>query len=372
METIKKPIFKLLYNTRDITNDIGKNLISLSYTDNDSKHSDEIDINLEDTEELWRNSWYPGKGDTIQLSIGYDDDDILIDCGTFEIDEINISGPPDTISIKAVAAGIKKALRTHNSKSYESQTLKQIAKYVADKNGLTLIGTIGNIKFDRQTQYRETDLAFLKRVSEEYGYIFSIRDKKLIFTSVFDIENGKVVVEIDRTDLKSYSLKDKALGTYQQANVKYHNPVDKTVNSSNVKTLSNKDNVTYKQIATNDSLEIRTKAESPAQAELKAKAALHYKNSKQQEGNIITQGNPILVAGNNFLLTGLGLLSGKYYISKSVHTIQKGDGYDTSIEIKRIQVTTDSKKSSKAVGKPPAYEVVTLTNKDNVSFKQIQ
>jgi len=371
-DTVRKAKFKLLYNSVDITNDITKYSTSISYTDNDEGESDQVEVSLEDVDALWRNNWYPVKGDKLSLSIGFNDDDTLVSCGTFEIDEITISGPPDVVTIKAIAAGIKKAIRTKNSKSFENQTLKQIANYIATKNKLTLVGNIANIQFERVTQHREKDLGFLRRISMEYGYLFSVRDNKLIFTSVFDIEAGKVVLEIDRSEIRSYSLKDKTADTYKAANVKYHNPGDNSVKKASVTTLSNKDNVTYKQISTEDTIEIRSKAENPAQAELKATAALHKHNSTQQEGTINIEGNPVFVAGNNILLTGFGIMSGKYYVKKSTHKIDKSGGYVTTGDIKRTEVTASSNQSSvKTQPKTAPFTVTNLTNRDAVSFKQI-
>lgn len=347
---------------------------ALSYTDNDEKEADEVGITCEDVDGLWRNSWYPVKGSTLQLSIGFAEDAVLVDCGKFEIDEVTLSGAPDQITIKAIAAGFKKGMRTKKSKSFEAQTLRQIAQYIATQNSLTLVGEIANINFTRVTQYRERDLSFLARIAQEYGYLFSVRDSKLIFTSAVQIEAGQPVLTIDRSQLKTYSLKDKTSETYKAANVKYHNPGDGSVKSAKVETLNNADNVTYKQIASNDSLEIRTKAETPAQADAKGKAALHYKNSNQRTGSLSMEGSPRILAGNSFTLTGLGELSGKYYVKKSTHTMDKGSGYVTTAEIKQISAATASQKSKQSTPKGSGqtkYEVENLTNKDAVTYKQI-
>jgi uncharacterized protein len=373
LETIRKAKFKVVYDGKDITQDISANILSVSYTDNDEKEADEIDITVEDVDAFWRNSWYPQKGSKISLSMGYEEDGILVDCGTFEIDEVTLGGPPDQITIKAIAAGFKKGMRTKKSKSFENQTLKQIAQYVAAQNSLTLVGTIANIKFTRVTQNREKDLSFLARIASEYGYLFSVRDTQLIFTSVFEIEAGQPVLTLDRSQLRSYSIKDKTSETYKDVNVAYHNPGDGKVKSAKVNTLSNADNVTYKQIASEDTLEIRSKAETPAQADTKAKAAMHRKNSDQRTGTLNVEGSPLLVAGNNFNLTGLGELSGKYYIKKSAHRFDKGSGYTTSVEIKQISGATAAQKSKQTTAKASKtnYEVQNLTNKDAVTYKQI-
>lgn len=370
-EFVRKAKFKLLYNNVDITSDITKYGISISYTDNDEGESDAVDVTLEDVDALWRNSWYPHKGAALALSIGFNDDDKLIDCGTFEIDEIAMQGPPDTVTIKALAAGITKAMRTKRTHAFENQTLRQIATYIALKNKLTLIGSIADIRFERVTQYREKDLSFLRRISMDYGYLFSVRDKKLIFTHSLEIEAGDSVASIDRIDIKGYSLKDKTSETYKAANVKYHDPNKGDVQQTKVEVLSNADNVTYKQISTEDTIEIHSKAETATQAEEKAKSALHLKNSTQQEGSLSLEGNPILVAGNNFLLTGFGVVSGKYYIRKSAHKIDKAGGYVTTIDVKRTETTAAINQTPKTPAKAPEFGVVDLTNKDNVSFRQI-
>lgn len=370
METVRKPAFKIVYDGKDITQDITGNVVSISYTDNDEKEADEIEISVEDVEAFWRNSWYPKKGSVIKLAIGFDDAP-LTDCGNFDIDEVTLQGPPDVIVIRGIAAGFQKGIRTKQSRAFENQTLKQIVNKIAIDNGLTVVGKIADIKFVRKSSNRITDLNFLANLADEYGYKFSIRDNKLIFISVFEIEAGQPVLSIDRKQLKSYSIKDKTSETYKDANVAYSNPTDGTIKQSKVETLSNKDNVTYKQISTNDSLEIRTKAETPAQAEAKGNAALHKKNSRQREGNFSTEGQPTLLAGNNFTLTGLGELAGKYYIKKSNHRIDKGSGYTTTCDIK--QITGDAEKSStqQSAGKEKSYQVQNLTNKDAVTYKQI-
>jgi uncharacterized protein len=373
VETIRKPVFKIVYDGKDITADVTDHVLSINYTDNDEKEADEIEISFEDVDALWRNSWYPEKGSTLKVAIGYDDG-ITVDCGTFDIDEITLSGPPDVVSIRGIAAGFKKSMRTKKSKAFENQTLRQIAQAIARENSLTLVGTIADIKFTRVTQDREKDLSFLARIASEYGYLFSVRSNQLIFTSQVEIEGGQPVLNIDRAELRSYSIKDKTSETYKDAQVKYHNPGDGKVKEAKVDTVSNADGVTYKQIASEDTLEVRTKAETPAQADAKAAAALHRKNSRQREGTLAMEGNPLLVAGNNFMLTGLGELAGKYYIKKSSHTITKGSGYDTSIEIKQINAATQSQKSKAPTvksGKTPKYEVQNLTNKDEVNYKQI-
>lgn len=355
MTTARSPKFKIRYEGKDITTDLTPYLIAVDYTDKARGESDEIQITLEDTEGLWRNEWWPTKGDKLNLDFGYDG--ALTDAGTFTVDEIEVSGPPDTVNIRGVASWITTAMRTRESKAYEGQTLKQIAETVAKKNGLTLVGQILTLRIARSTQNQETDLAYLKRLADEFGYQFSIKGDKLVFVSIFDIEKGLPVVELSRTDLMSYSLRDKALATYKKAVVKYHDSKEKKVVEATVSDVENGGGEKFNEATAADTLEIRTKAENKEQAELKAKVALYRSRSNQVEGTLTVPGNPFLVAGNNFELTDMGQLSGKYQIIESRHSISKGGGYVTSLNIKRVGYVVKEKQKARRKRKPPKYNV---------------
>lgn len=333
METVKVPRVKIEYEGKDITQDIQKYLLSVQYTDNEANESDEISFTLEDKHGLWKSEWFPTKGDRVRLAIGYDDE--LLECGKFTVDEIEMSGPPDIVVLRALAAGVTSPLRTKNSKAFEGQTLRQIAQAVADKYGYKIVATDGstsildNIRIERVTQNRETDLAFLQRVGDDYGIVFSVRDTNLIFASIYDIEKGQPVLELDRTDLIRYSVKDKATKVYKNARVRHKN-VAKNENVTVFFEEKKNDGA-----SSEDTLEIHSRVENMQQAEAKAKAKLHKANRKGQEANFSIPGKPVMVAGNNFTLTGMGALSGKYHVKKSVHNISSS-GYTTDIEALRI------------------------------------
>jgi len=354
METVAPSgSFVLVYNSKDITKDITKNLISVSFSDKTEKESDELDITVEDVAGNWKDAWYPQKGDLVTLQYGYKNSG-LVTAGTFQVDECGASGPPDVFSIRGLAAGITKEMRTRTSKGYEKQSLRQIAGTIASKHGMTVTGSIDDV-----TQNRETDLGFLRRISEDYGHVFSVRDNQLVFSQMYELEKGEAVVSIDRTDLKDYDFKDKTSSTFKGAKVKYKEPKTGKVVEATLDSNVNAEGQEITDTTTEDTLEIRAKAENTKQAELQAKAGLYRSNSIQKEGHITVIGNPLLVAGNNIEVTGMGEFSGKYHIISSTHTFDKGAGYTTSIEIKLVGYIDKVKNKSTRVRKPNFhYEVI--------------
>ncbi len=350
MEAIvaRKARVQLFWNKKTLTNQIAPYVSSVTYTDHEEEATDEIQLQLDNTTGIWLNDWYPTEGDTLQLYIGYQDKQI--DSGLFEVDDIALSGPPDQITVKAISAGISKALRTRNNKAFEEQSLRQIALFFCHKHGFTLIdgsNKLSQIWLDRKTQENKTDLAFLSDLAKEYGFMFTVKGLKMVFISYYDLENVASVTEIDKTQISSYDLNEKTYDTYASGQIKQRNRKKGKLivcNVDNMLTTAKSDKaIFYGSVA------------STAQAEAKVKGGLWGKNKYKQSGNIVIPGEPLMVAGNNFDLTGFGAASGKYHIPTSIHTIDAAGGYTTSLEIrktgsipkpKRIPRTSTPKKTT--------------------------
>ena len=318
-----KPIFKIEYNQKDITKDVSNQVLNIEYTDYEHGQSDEITITFDDTQKLWQSSWIPSKGDSIRVFIGYEGEKLL-NCGVFEIDEIEFATPPDILTVKALATGITKALRQNNSVAYENKTLKQIASEIAQKHSLTLVGEIEDVRVERITQNQERDLTFLKKLAEQYGYIFKIAEGNLVFYKTEKLTGADAAKILYRTDLSRISLTEKTSKNYKAVTVSYHNPKTGkkiTATAKNEKCVKG------------DTLKITERCENKQQALLKAKAAL-AKGNNTIEGSIDLVGTPSLIAGLNIELKDLGYFSGKYHITQTRHFIDRTSGYGTSLEVK--------------------------------------
>lgn len=336
-----KAIYKVTYNSKDITADISSCLISLDYTDEVAGQSDEFNITLEDTDGLWKYEWYPEKGADLEAWITVDEQ--TLHCGIFQIDEVVASGSKsagDSITIKALAAGIKEGVRTIKSYAHENKTLREVAATIANKYQFKIIGIIPNIVLGRQTQHRETDLHYLARLSAEFGIQFSVRNKTMVFTSIFDLENAQAVISFKKNNLTEYNLKDKTADTYLQATSSHFTPKGKKKI-----TMKTEYGTISKTISTpkHDFLEIKTRTENVEQAELVSKAALYRANSLQQEGTILIPGSPLVVSGINIEMQELGMFSGIWHTTKSHHQVSKAEGYITNAELKRVNTILKEK-----------------------------
>lgn len=249
------PDVLIQYEQKDITADIRPYFLSLGYTDYLEGQSDEIQLELEDTDGRWLRSWYPNQGDKLALQLG-DQFTGMVDLGEFEIAEIEYSHPPSVVSLKALSTGIGHANRTLKPKAYEHTTLADIVRQVAGRLKLSVTGEVADIKIGRITQYQERDVEFLARLAREYGHSFKIVGKTLVFTRNDKLAAQAAVALLLPEDIKTVRLRDLIKGVPQEAVVSGYDAKAKTVRrqSRKHKPLRPK----AKRAATTDTLKITT------------------------------------------------------------------------------------------------------------------
>lgn len=331
---------KITYKKKDITSALAPFVVSIEATDTIGK-KDTLSITLEDSEDRWKDKWYPVKTDTLTLEFGYKGGAIL-KVGKFYIDEINFNAPPDTVQIQAVSADISKPLETPHSRKFTDKSLKQIVEEIASEAGLKVDGQIDNVKFICRRQNNQTDLGFLKMIADEYGYFMAVKENVLIFTKKSDVKKSKTALKLHKHDCLSISLKDKTNTIYKACTIKYWSAKDK-------KQLTYTANVGG--LKTGDTLIIKDRVENQEQAEKRAKAALNAKNERQVAGSIKVIGSSVYTAGTQVELQGLGILSGVYTIISAKHSFCSA-GWTCSLEVSRNELKPDdTQKATKKSGK---------------------
>ena len=160
---------KILYENKDISKDLAQYLKSFSYNDAISGQADDLSITLEDRAGLWKNDWLPEKGATLIVSIitkawwkdTFSEEELPL--GIFEIDEIEVGGPPEEVKIKAVSVPNNTSLRgVDRTRAWEKTKLSVIANDIAKEAGLSLFyDTYTDPLLDRSEQTEQSDLSFL-------------------------------------------------------------------------------------------------------------------------------------------------------------------------------------------------------------------
>jgi phage protein D len=328
---VRAPQWILTYSGVNISADVSHMVVAIRYVDRLDGASGELEIELEDSAKLWQGTWYPVLGDILSLQIGYGGESLL-DCGEFQIDELELDGPPDVMRLRCLAAYITSAMRTANTVAYENMGIVEIARRIAAKYGLTLVAASSesesDVVFARVTQRRQMDLEFLKRLAREHNFDFTVRAGQLVFYERPALESVAAAALITRSDTIRFSFRNRGRRIYDAAEFSYFDPDTKKLITQSVSA--------DQPSPTGDTLKIVARCETAQQAQVKAEAWLHLHNMVLVDASLEGPGNPVLVAGSNVQLSGWGALDGKYQIETAKHHLARATGYTTSIAARRV------------------------------------
>ncbi|UTH76091.1 phage late control D family protein [Chromobacterium sp. IIBBL 290-4] len=330
---VAAPVFELSYNGKSITADIALYALNISYTDHLSGESDELEVELEDSDGRWLNGWYPDKGATLDFKLGYRGQ-ALVSMGSFDVDEVEYSAPPSTVHIRALATGVQHPLRTRQGRAYEKKSLQQLAQQIAGLHGMKLEGKIEAVEIDRLTQYHETDLAFLQRVAGNYGYVCKVMDnnRKLVFWKRGALLDEAGVRTFSPADLISWRARDQLSQVPSAVEVSYHDTQTRKLQTARVAADAR---APGGKASSADVVKLTRKSGGKTQAEQQAKAEMERRQLERTQLSVTVDGAPQLAAGRNVELSGFGKLSGRYLIERARHRLSRQDGYLCELDLKR-------------------------------------
>ncbi|EOT4021251.1 phage late control D family protein [Escherichia coli] len=175
----KSPAFSITIEGKDVTTVLDARLLSLTLTDNRGFEADQLDLELDDAD---GRIVLPRRGAVIQLALGWKGQP-LFPKGAFTVDEIEHSGAPDRLTIRARSADFRETLNTRREKSWHQITVGEVVKEIAARHKLkmALDKDLTDKALDHMDQTNESDASFLMRLARQYGAIASVKDGNLLF-----------------------------------------------------------------------------------------------------------------------------------------------------------------------------------------------
>ncbi|CNF41714.1 late control gene D protein [Yersinia rohdei] len=173
------PDYAISVDGIDKSGGIKKRLMSLTLTDNRGFEADQLDIELDDSD---GKLVLPRRGAKIAVALGWQGA-ALIDKGTFTVDEIEHSGAPDKLTIRARSADFRETLNTRRDQSYHKTTIGGMIKIIAERNKLTptLNKALSDLAVEHIDQTNESDGNFITRLAKQYGAIAAVKNGNLLF-----------------------------------------------------------------------------------------------------------------------------------------------------------------------------------------------
>lgn len=341
---------KLVFDGVDISASARSYLLSVTYTDNEEDETDDLQIKLQDRDGIWLEEWLNAAVDSAASS-----DDVknrlqiqaffmpknwgrnsaTLDCGRFELDGVDASGPPAVVSIKATSLPYSVQFRqTKKSKAWEAYTLSGIANEMAAANGMTcMYESTSDPSYARVEQYKESDVAFLSSLCHDAGISLKVTNHIIVLFDQSTYEGKGAVATIARGSGK-YTKYKLSTGTadaeYASCRVSYTDPGT----GQCIEGVARVDD--YKADAKNNQrLEITAKVANAAEAKSLAAKLLRLHNKYAKTASFTLPGDPTMVAGVTVMLEKWGAWNGKYIIKQAKHTLDSS-GYTVQIKLRKV------------------------------------
>src|SRR5450830_1907446 len=121
------PAFRVTIEDKDITAIVSPRLINLTLTLCRGDESDQLDIALDDSDGKLA---MPPRGAQISVALGWQSTG-LVDMGKFTVDEVEHSGAPDTITLRARSANLTDTFKVPRERSFHKTTVGAIIEAIA-------------------------------------------------------------------------------------------------------------------------------------------------------------------------------------------------------------------------------------------------
>ena len=334
------PTFSIIANGKDISGDVSSRLVTMTIVDTVDESSDTLTIVLEDSAGTLA---LPSSGARLDVSLGYDGANERI--GSFIVDEVEIDGPPDRVTITANSTPFvagrdgAKALTDRKSRSFEGKTLGEIARAVAGEVGLTPIidQALEAVEVPYIAQTNESSMNLLLRLVRRFGGILKPADGKLV---IVDEEGGKsatgkaVGLSLARGDLSRWNVR---LGGKAQAitKVKASSYSYQTAATTTEEVTVGKGQFEAPEGATGADVDsfyqsILDSNSSPAEAKAEAKTKAKRIERSKKSVTLTMPGRIDVVAGAALTVSGVRQgVDGQWKLKSVTHTVTRS-GWSTT------------------------------------------
>ncbi|WP_460104729.1 phage late control D family protein [Pseudomonas sp. S2_D10] len=319
-----QPTFRIIADGKDITTLINDRLLSLRTSDKPGMESDDFELRIDDRDQAVA---LPSRGAGIEVYLGYTGQ-ALTRLGRYTVDEIELSGPPDTLVIRGKASDMRGSGKTVRSGSWENVPLQQIVRDVAARNGWQPVCPV-QTKVPRVDQLNESDYNFITRLAKQYDCTAKLADGKLL---VMPRQGGQTAsgknlspVVLRRADLSRYQFRLGDRNTQKAVRTKHQ---DKKTGALKVVELDNDDLPNGLPAVHTD----RHIYPNKSAAEQAAKARLAAFNRSSAGVRLEMAGRTDVFAERSIIVQGIKPGLDGEYLAEAVEQLFTSSGWTTTVE----------------------------------------
>ncbi|WP_247877803.1 phage late control D family protein [Chromobacterium haemolyticum] len=180
------PAWRLTLNGKPLDSALRRRLVALTLTDNRGFDADQLDIVLDDSDGMLE---LPGRGAVIAVALGWQHSG-LIDKGSYTVDEVEHSGTPDILTLRARSTDLREGIAAKREKSWSKTTLGAIVSAIAAANQLqpAIPDWLAKRRVEQLDQRNESDAQLLHRLAREHDAVATVKNGRLVFCKAGDAE----------------------------------------------------------------------------------------------------------------------------------------------------------------------------------------
>ncbi|MCE1114172.1 MULTISPECIES: phage late control D family protein [Pseudomonas] len=201
-----QPQFRITADGHDITTLINDRLLLLRTTDKPGLEADEFELRIDARDGAVA---LPARGALLEVQLGHAGQP-LSRLGRYSVDEVELSGPPDTLVIRGKASDLRGTGKTIRSGSWEQVTLQRIVVEIAARNGWQAVCPVA-VQVPRVDQYSESDFNFITRLARQHDCTAKLANGQLLVMprQGGQSASGKAlgVVSIARADVSQWQFR---------------------------------------------------------------------------------------------------------------------------------------------------------------------
>ena len=246
--------------------------------------------------------------------------------GRYSVDEVELSGPPDTLTIRAKAADMRAALKQRRTRSWHRVLLGDLIETIAAQYGLDprVAEELAKIVLPHVDQTDESDLHLLTRLGEQYGAVAKPGNGRLAFVgrgaAMSAIRGAVTAVRIAREQAGDYRVTLADRPDYRSVRAYWYD----IAAGRRVEVTAGDGEPVY---ALRDNLTDEATARAAAQARLDA-----LKRGTGTLGLTLNPGVPTVSAESPLTLSGFRRGVNGRWIAASVSHEINNSGYSTTVE----------------------------------------
>lgn len=292
-----------------------KNILSLSFSDEEGIKSDKITLSV------LPNFPKPKPSAKVELIFkSFKDGSIVeeLNCGLFHVQTVTRTNNK-ALSITATGVEFNEKQKEKISHHYVDTKLSSIVKIVADRLGHEVKFQTADVQIKSLNQTNESDVNFLERISKDYHVLFSIKNDIIYFVNKDD--EALPVTRIDMSKCSNSSIKHSTKAYYKSCEASWHST----------------DEAKIVKVTVGDGapvIKIKSAYKDEEDAKAKAEAKLKAINKGTVKASLSLKGVGVY-AGTKVELfnTYEGEDDGVFSVESCTHSYSRGDGWTCSLDL---------------------------------------